>query len=78
MRWLGDITDPTIMGLSKLQEMVKDREILPGPLYNLPNQKQAQSDWHATVQSDWHATVDGVAKSQTERLNNNSCLGLIT
>ena len=26
MRWLGGITDPTIMGLSKLQEMVKDRE----------------------------------------------------
>ena len=78
MRWLGGITDSTNMGLSKLQEMVKDREILPGPLYNLPNQKQAQSDWHATVQSDWHATVDGVAKSQTERLNNNSCLGLIT
>ena len=26
MRWLDDITDPTDMSLSKLQEMVKDRE----------------------------------------------------
>ena len=26
MRWLGGITDPTNTGLSKLQEMVKDRE----------------------------------------------------
>ena len=27
MRWLGGITDPTNTGLSKLQEMVKDREV---------------------------------------------------
>ena len=26
MRWLDGITDPVDMGLSKLQEMVKDRE----------------------------------------------------
>ena len=26
MRWLGGITDSTNMGLSKLQEMVKERE----------------------------------------------------
>ena len=26
MRWLDGVTDPVDMGLSKLQEMVKDRE----------------------------------------------------
>ena len=26
MRWLGDITDPMDMSMSKLREIVKDRE----------------------------------------------------
>ena len=33
MKWLDDITDCVEMSLSKLQEMVKDREARPAAVY---------------------------------------------
>ena len=33
MRWLDDITDQVDMNLSKLQEMVKDREVWPAAVH---------------------------------------------
>ena len=49
MRWLDGITNSMDMSLSKLREMVKDREALSSML----------------GVEDWHAAVHGVAKSRT-------------
>ena len=35
MRWLDDITDSMVMSLSKLWEMVKDREVFHGQFMGL-------------------------------------------
>ena len=45
MRWLGGITDPMDMSLSKLQEIVKDMEAWRAAVHGLSKNQTLLSDW---------------------------------
>ena len=44
MRWLGGITDPKDMNLSKLQEMLKDREAWSAAVHGVTKSRTRLSD----------------------------------
>ena len=53
MRWLDGITNSMDMSLSKLQEMVKDREDWRATAFGVEKSQTRQSNWTATTCLPW-------------------------
>ena len=53
MRCLNDITDLMNMRLSKLREIVKDREAWCAAVYGVTKSQTRLSDWTTTIKSHW-------------------------
>ena len=49
MKWLKDITDSVVMSLSKLREIVKDREDWHATVHRVANSRTRLGNWTKTT-----------------------------
>ena len=72
MRWLDSITDSMDMHLSKLQEIVKDREVWHVAVHGVTKSQTQLSDWKGSILAwtEFHGQESLVGSDTTEHTHN--------